>query len=263
MILPFRPFYPRPQRADCQPTGSRNAADALRSVRRGAHQARHRRSSDSHGYQGFIDYIDGGRPPRLPAASSWWSTTSPARARSRPRMTLLAYLAAQDPAHPPRHRRGGAALAQPGAGRRAGRDARPALRRALRLRRRQGLPPGRVRRLLHPDRGGHRALRRGDGGHPQGLDQRGPLQPPRQALALRQHRGRAGAAAAARTRRSGSRPAAPRASGARRARATTCCSTSSPRSSRSSSASPLPRGMRAHRPCLQPADGRPSPAPCR
>ena len=56
----------------------------------------------------------------------------------------------EDPAHPARHRGGGAALAQPGAGRGAGGDARPALRRALRLRRRQGLPQGRVRRLLHP-----------------------------------------------------------------------------------------------------------------
>ena len=111
-------------------------------------------------------------------------------------MTLLAYLAAQDPADPARHRRRRAALAQSGADRRAGRDARPADRRAVRFRRRQGLPQGRVRRLLHPDRGGLRALRRGDRGHPQGLDLRGPLLPPRQALELREHPGRAGAAAA-------------------------------------------------------------------
>ena len=39
-------------------------------------------------------------------------------------------------------------------------------------------------RLLHSDRGGDRALRRGDGRHPQGLDQHRPLLASRQALAL-------------------------------------------------------------------------------
>src|SRR5258708_32547498 len=55
----------------------------------------------------------------------------------------------QDAAHPARHRGGGAAVAQPGADRRAGRHARSSKRRALRLRRRQGLSPGRVQRLRH------------------------------------------------------------------------------------------------------------------
>ena len=44
----------------------------------------------------------------------------------------------------------GAALAQPGAARRAGGHPRSAVRRAARFRRRQGLPPARVRELLHP-----------------------------------------------------------------------------------------------------------------
>ena len=47
-----------------------------------------------------------------------------------------------------RHRGAGAAVAQPGAARRAGRDARPAVRRPARFRRRQGLSLQRVRRLL-------------------------------------------------------------------------------------------------------------------
>ena len=58
-----------------------------------------------------------------------------------------------------RHRGDGAALAQSGAAGRAGRDHRSALRRPARIRRRQGLPPQRVRQLLHPDGGGRRALR--------------------------------------------------------------------------------------------------------
>ena len=102
----------------------------------------------------------------------------------------------QDPEDPSRHGGGRAALAQSRAGGRAGRHARPLERRTLRFRRRQRLPPGRVRRLLHSHRRGHRALRRGDGDHPQGVDQRGPVQPSRQALALRQYRRRARAPAA-------------------------------------------------------------------
>ena len=53
----------------------------------------------------------------------------------------------------------GAALAQSGAARRAGRDHRSAVRRPARIRRRQGLSRQRVRGLLHSDRRGRGALR--------------------------------------------------------------------------------------------------------
>ena len=53
-----------------------------------------------------------------------------------------------------RHRGDGAALAQSGAARRAGGDARPDLRRPARFRHRQGLPAQRVHGLRHPAGGG-------------------------------------------------------------------------------------------------------------
>ena len=49
---------------------------------------------------------------------------------------------------------------------------RSAVRRPARIRRRQGLSPQRIRRLLHPDRGGRRALRGSARRHPQGVDLR-------------------------------------------------------------------------------------------
>ena len=55
------------------------------------------------------------------------------------------------------------------------------------------LPVGRVPRLLHPDGGGGRALRRGDGLSAQGLDEQDPLFASWQAMAFRGHRRRAGA----------------------------------------------------------------------
>ena len=69
--------------------------------------------------------------------------------------------------------------------------ARPAVQRPLRLRRRQGLPAAGVRGLLHPHRGGNRAVRRDHGLPAQGMDRRRPLLAPWQALALREHRHRA------------------------------------------------------------------------
>ena len=70
------------------------------------------------------------------------------------------------------HRRDRAALAQPGAARRAGRHARPDFRRPVRFRRRQGLPAQRVPRLSDPAGGGAGALRGGDRGDDPRLDRR-------------------------------------------------------------------------------------------
>src|SRR5437879_5071546 len=64
----------------------------------------------------------------------------------------------EDDKDAPRHCRARAALAQPGAPRRTGRDPRPVVERPLRFRGRQGLSLGRVSRLLHPDGGGRGTL---------------------------------------------------------------------------------------------------------
>ena len=128
---------------------------------------------------------------------------------------------------PPRHRRRRAAVAQPGAGRRGGRDARPAVERAARFRRRQGLSALRILRLLHPAGRGDRALRRGDRRDPQGVDQQGPVLLRGHLVALRQHRRRAGPDPAAAPAVMAGRRQRPSRSAARRARATTCCSTRS------------------------------------
>ena len=90
-----------------------------------------------------------------------------------------------------RHRGAGAALAQSGAARRAGRDHRSALRRPARFRRRQGLPPQRIRRLLRADRGGRRALQRVARRHREVLDVEAALLAPGQILAVRGHHRRA------------------------------------------------------------------------
>ena len=128
-----------------------------------------------------------------------------------------------------RHRRDRAALAQSGAAGRAGRDHRSAVRRPARIRRRQGLPPQRVRQLLHPAGGGRRALRGRPRADPQVLDLRGALLAPRQVLALRGHHRRAADPRRSRIRRSGWRRAARTRSARWRGAATSCCSTSSPR----------------------------------
>ena len=101
----------------------------------------------------------------------------------------------QDPA--PRHGCHGSALAQSGAARRAGRDPRRTLRRPARFRDWQGLSPQRIHRLLHPKRGGRRAVRGGLRGYPQGVDLRRALLPSWQVLEFRQYRRRACRRAAA------------------------------------------------------------------
>ena len=90
-----------------------------------------------------------------------------------------------------RHRRDRAALAQPGAAGRAGGDHRSAVGRPARFRRRQGLPPRRVRELLHSDGGGRRALRGRPRRDPEGLDLGRALLASRQVLELRGHHRRA------------------------------------------------------------------------
>ena len=192
----------------------------------GGARARGGPAGDSEGYHDFINYV-------VEAERLGFSQRLPGRApfhRLRPGLGLAqsAELSRRaHRAHPPRHRGGGAAVAQSGAGRRTGGDARSAVGRPARFRRRQGLSRLRVLRLLRAAGRGDRALRRGDGGHPQGLEPRGALFAQRQALALRQCRRRAERRCSARTRRSGSAPAAPNRSAAPRARATICCSTRS------------------------------------
>ena len=191
---------------------------------------------DSQGYESFIDYVI--EADRLGFRQLFMVEHHfTGQGQVSASMTVLAYLAATHPAHPPRHRGGRAALAQSGADRRAGRHARPAERRPVRFRRRQGLPPGRVRRLLHsrsprPPSASTRRWR--------SSARRGPA---KAGSAITASAGTTTTSwsspsrCSARTRRSGWPPAAPTASAAPRARATICCSTSSPRSTRSSSAS--------------------------
>src|SRR5271167_2638612 len=85
----------------------------------------------------------------------------------------------------PRYGGHGIAVAQPDAARRAGRDPRPAVRRAARFWHRQGLSLQRVCRLLHADGGSRCAVRRGARRHPQGVDRRRAVLPSRQVLAIR------------------------------------------------------------------------------
>ena len=91
----------------------------------------------------------------------------------------------------------GAALAQSGAARRAGGDARSDLRRPLRFRHRQRLPAQRVQGLSDRAGGGRGALRGGRRGDDAGVDDARALLPSRPLLAFRGHRGRAAAGAAA------------------------------------------------------------------
>ena len=210
---------------------------------------------DSQGYQSFIDYVI--EADKLGLQAALHGRASLHRPGPGLRLDDRAGLSrGAHPAHPARHRGGRAAVAQSGADRRAGRDARPADRRPGRFRRRQGLSQGRVRRLLHPDRRGDRALRRGDGDHPQGVDDRRPLQPSQQALAATTTSWSSRSRCSALTRRCGSPPAAATASAAPRARATTCCSTSSRRPTRSSSASRCSARNASASAGLRSADGR-------
>ena len=73
------------------------------------------------------------------------------------------------------------------------RNVGPALQWTPRSWHRKGLAVGRVPRLLHPDGGGERALRRGGGLSAQGLDEQDPLFASRRAMAFRGHRRRASA----------------------------------------------------------------------
>ena len=219
--------------------------------------------ADSQGYNSFIEYIQ--EAERLDFQSLFMVEHHfTGQGQVSASLTLLAYLAAKTSAHPPRHRRRGAALAQSGADRGTGGDPRPALQRPLRLRRRQGLPGAGVRRLLHPARGSGRALRRGDRGDPQGLDharsrfshhgkrwhydnvvvEPAPMQQPHPPLLAGRRQRREHPA----RRAGGLQPAARPARLGRadhRARGD------------------LPRRMRARRPRLRRPAWSPSPAPCR
>ena len=83
--------------------------------------------------------------------------------------------------------------------------------------------------LLHPARGGDRAVRRGDGGDPQGVDRAraGSRITANGGISTMSSSSRA--RSSSRIRPSGSAPAAPSRSAAPRARATICCSTRSRR----------------------------------
>jgi alkanesulfonate monooxygenase SsuD/methylene tetrahydromethanopterin reductase-like flavin-dependent oxidoreductase (luciferase family) len=72
----------------------------------------------------------------------------------------------------------------------AGGDPGSALRGPPRFRHRQGLPLQRIRRILRADGRGRRKVRRGPRRHPQGMDRRRAVFPPRPILAVRQHRRR-------------------------------------------------------------------------
>ena len=98
--------------------------------------------------------------------------------------------AARDRGHRP-------SLARPGAPRRAGGDTRSDVRRSFGVRRRQGLSPLRVRRLLHAVPGSGRALRGGAAGHHHGVDIRRAVLAPRQVLEVRRRHRRASSCATA------------------------------------------------------------------
>ena len=75
---------------------------------------------DSQGYESFIDYVI--EADRLGFTQLFMVEHHfTGHGQVSASMTVLAYLAARTRTHPPRHRRGGAAVAQSGAGRRAGR----------------------------------------------------------------------------------------------------------------------------------------------
>ena len=152
-------------------------------------------------------------------------------------LSLLTWVAREDTDAAARHRGAGAALAQSGAACRASGDDRSPLRRPARFRRRQGLSPQRIRRLLRADRGGRRAFQRIARRHRQILDVEGALLASRQVLEFRGHHRRAAdGAKAASADMDGRRHRRIRSGKSLRA-ATIFCSTSSLRSRRSPSAS--------------------------
>ena len=87
----------------------------------GGARARGGPAGDSHGYHDFINYVV--EAERLGFASVFLVEHHfTGFGQVSASLNLLSYLAARTETHPPRHRRGGAAVAQPGAARRAGRD---------------------------------------------------------------------------------------------------------------------------------------------
>ena len=149
--------------------------------------------------QGFRDYLDYGvEAEALGYRSSFlvehhftgWNQVSAT-------LMLQTALAMRTTRAAARHRRDRAALAQSGAARRAGGDARPDLRRPARFRHRQGLPAQRVRGLPHSAGGGRGALRGIGRGDDQGVRVARALLASRPVLAVRRHRGRAAAGAEA------------------------------------------------------------------
>ena len=117
----------------------------------GGARARGGPAGDSDGYHDFINYI-------VEAEKLGFSSVFLVEhhftgfGQVSASLNLLSYLAARTETHPARHRGRRAALAQPDPGRRAGGDARPAVERPARFRRRQGLSPLRVLRLLRAAR---------------------------------------------------------------------------------------------------------------
>ena len=105
----------------------------------GGARARGGPAGDSQGYHDFINYV-------IDAEELGFSSVFLVEhhftgfGQVSASLNLLSYLAARTETHPSRHRGRRAAVAQSGAGRRAGRDARSAVERPARFRRRQGLP---------------------------------------------------------------------------------------------------------------------------
>ena len=98
---------------------------------------------------------------------------------------VLAYVAARTQAHPPGAGGDRAAAAPPDPRRRAVGDARSALRRPRRFRRRARLRPARISSVPCVLRGQPGHLRRGHGARPQAVDGRRPHLPPRPTLFVR------------------------------------------------------------------------------
>ena len=145
-------------------------------------------------------------------------------------LNLLTWVAARTTHAAARHRGDGAAVAQSGAARRAGRDARPAVGRPARFRHRQGLPPQRVRGLLHPDGGGRRAVRGRPRRDPQVVDLGRSASRTTASTGISRMSWSSRRRRRSRTRRSGWGRAVRRRSPRSRTAASSCCSTSTRRS---------------------------------
>ena len=143
------------------------AADALRAVRAGRRPGRRRRS-ERRTYHDFVDYAV--RAEALGFVSAFLTEhhfTGLGQASSP--LTLLAHLAGPHEHAAARHRRHGAALAQPDLVAEQAATVDVLSRRAARLRRRPRLSRRRVRRLRAVDGRSRRALRGGARGDPRGL----------------------------------------------------------------------------------------------